>query len=68
VIGHEFSHILNGDMRLNIHLMGLLDGILGVTVSAASALRANSSMNHDFLSMTQRRIPTVGDSLGAKFR
>jgi Zn-dependent protease with chaperone function len=28
VIGHEFSHILNGDMRLNLHLVGLLHGIL----------------------------------------
>ncbi|RDH77984.1 peptidase M48 [Mycolicibacterium moriokaense] len=28
VIGHEFSHILNGDMRLNIRLIGLLSGIL----------------------------------------
>jgi Zn-dependent protease with chaperone function len=28
VIGHEFSHILNGDMRLNIRLMGLVFGIL----------------------------------------
>lgn len=28
VIGHEFSHILNGDMRLNIRLAGLLHGIL----------------------------------------
>ena len=28
VIGHEFSHILNGDMRLNMRLMGVLGGIL----------------------------------------
>jgi Zn-dependent protease with chaperone function len=28
VIGHEFSHILNGDMRLNVRLIGLLAGIL----------------------------------------
>lgn len=28
VIAHEFSHILNGDMRLNIRLLGLLNGIL----------------------------------------
>jgi Zn-dependent protease with chaperone function len=28
VIGHEFSHVLNGDMRLNIRLIGLLNGIL----------------------------------------
>jgi hypothetical protein len=28
VIAHEFSHILNGDMRLNIRLIGILNGIL----------------------------------------
>jgi Zn-dependent protease with chaperone function len=28
VIGHEFSHVLNGDMRLNVRLIGLLSGIL----------------------------------------
>ena len=28
VIAHEFSHILNGDMKLNLRLMGLLNGIL----------------------------------------
>jgi Zn-dependent protease with chaperone function len=28
VIGHEFSHILNGDMRLNIRMLGVLAGIV----------------------------------------
>ena len=28
VIAHEFSHILNGDMRLNLRLMGMIFGIL----------------------------------------
>jgi len=28
VVGHEFSHILNGDMRLNIQLLGLIAGIV----------------------------------------
>ena len=28
VIGHEFSHVLNGDMRLNIRLIGVVFGIL----------------------------------------
>jgi Zn-dependent protease with chaperone function len=28
VIGHEFSHVLHGDMRLNLRLIGLLHGIL----------------------------------------
>lgn len=27
VVGHEFSHILNGDMRLNVRLIGVLFGI-----------------------------------------
>jgi Zn-dependent protease with chaperone function len=28
VVGHEFSHILNGDMRLNVRLIGILAGIV----------------------------------------
>src|SRR5262249_2273093 len=28
VIGHEFSHILNGDMRLNMRLIGVVFGLL----------------------------------------
>jgi len=28
VIGHEFSHILNSDMRINVRMIGLLAGIL----------------------------------------
>lgn len=32
VIAHEFSHILNGDMRLNLRLIGILHGILLLTL------------------------------------
>jgi Zn-dependent protease with chaperone function len=32
VIAHEFSHILNGDMRLNLRLIGLLNGILVIGI------------------------------------
>jgi hypothetical protein len=28
VIGHEYSHILNGDMRVNVRLIAMLSGIL----------------------------------------
>lgn len=28
VVGHEFSHILNGDMRINMRLVSLLTGLL----------------------------------------
>ncbi len=32
VIGHEFSHILNGDMRLNVQLIGALHGIVFIYI------------------------------------
>jgi Zn-dependent protease with chaperone function len=40
VIAHEFSHILNGDMRLNIHLMGVLHGILLIGLIGYFTFRA----------------------------
>ena len=39
VIGHEFSHILHGDMRLNIRLIGILNGILFLTLIGGFLLR-----------------------------
>jgi Zn-dependent protease with chaperone function/uncharacterized tellurite resistance protein B-like protein len=39
VIAHEFSHVLNGDMRLNIRLMGLLFGLLVIALIARTVLR-----------------------------
>ncbi len=32
VVAHEFSHILNGDMRLNMHMIGVLYGIYMLSV------------------------------------
>jgi Zn-dependent protease with chaperone function len=32
VIGHEFSHILNGDMRLNLRIMGIIFGLLCLAI------------------------------------
>jgi len=45
VIGHEFSHILNGDMRLNLRLMGLIFGILCLTVVGRVLLRTRGKKN-----------------------
>lgn len=55
VIAHEFSHILNGDMRLNLRLMGLLHGILVIALIgyvlfrllAETSGRSSSSSNSD---------------------
>ncbi len=41
VIAHEFSHILNGDMRLNIRLMGVLHGILLIGIIGYFLLRSS---------------------------
>lgn len=39
VIAHEFSHILNGDMRINIRLIGILFGILAIGLIGRTVLR-----------------------------
>jgi len=44
VIAHEFSHILNGDMKLNIRLIGLLHGILLIAMLGYGLFRIASQM------------------------
>jgi len=41
VVAHEFSHILNGDMRLNIRLIGLLSGIMIIASIGNIILRSS---------------------------
>jgi Zn-dependent protease with chaperone function len=40
VVAHELSHVLNGDMRVNIRLIGLLQGILVIASLGYILLRA----------------------------
>ncbi len=46
VIAHEFSHIFNGDMRLNIRLMGVLNGILIIGLIGYYILYSTSYSRH----------------------
>jgi hypothetical protein len=39
VIAHEFSHILNGDMRLNIRMIGVIHGIVVVGLIGQTVVR-----------------------------
>lgn len=39
VIAHEFSHILHGDMRINIRLIALLNGILIIGIIGQGLMR-----------------------------
>ena len=47
VIAHEFSHILNGDMKLNVRLMGLLFGLLVIALIGRTVLRGASRVRGD---------------------
>ena len=52
VMAHEFSHILNGDMRLNIRMMGFLSGItilslIGVTIVRTMPYTSNRRSNNN---------------------
>lgn len=40
VVGHEFSHVLNGDMRLNVRLLASIFGIVCIAVFGRTLLRA----------------------------
>ncbi len=44
VMAHEFSHIRNGDIRLNLRLVGALYGILGVMLAAEMLLTVGYQM------------------------
>ena len=42
VIGHEYSHIFNGDMRINVRLMAVLAGILIIAQAGRVLMRSSS--------------------------
>lgn len=48
VIAHEFSHILNGDMRLNLRLIGILSGLLILSQIGYWAFRLSSSSKRGY--------------------
>jgi Zn-dependent protease with chaperone function len=58
VIGHEFSHILNGDMKLNIQLMGVLFGILCLATVGRVLLYVRSGNSRD-----KNPLPLIGFAL-----
>jgi len=61
VMAHEFSHILNGDMRLNIQLIGLLNGILIIGVAGLGVMR---SVRYMAIGSTMSRGSRRGNNAG----
>ena len=56
VIAHEFSHILNGDMRLNMQLMGWVFGLFVVALIGRMILQLRAAAT----GAAQRRSSLVG--------
>ena len=54
IIAHEFSHIFNGDMRINIHMMGTTFGIMVIAI-----------LGRKFLSASRYRISSSRDNNGS---
>jgi Zn-dependent protease with chaperone function len=46
VIAHEFSHVLNGDMRLNSRLLGWVFGLLVVAIAMRIFLQSGGGRSH----------------------
>ena len=44
-MGHEFSHILNGDMRLNLRLIGIVYGILVLAILGYYVMRIGGMLS-----------------------
>ena len=66
VIGHEFSHILNGDMRLNIRLIGILFGIFCIATIGRIMLQTGNSRDKNPLPFIGLLLLAIG-SLGLLF-
>ena len=57
VVAHEFSHILNGDMRLNIRMMGVLFGIMVLALIGRLVVRG--SRHGRLLSRRDKNAPAI---------
>ncbi|HHH14063.1 MAG TPA: hypothetical protein ENJ98_07480, partial [Thiolapillus brandeum] len=64
VVAHEFSHIVNGDMRLNIRLIGILFGILMVALIGRLLLRWGAIASHSRSRDSNGGVPLVVLGLG----
>ena len=68
VIAHEFSHVANGDMRLNIRLMGVLFGILMISLIGRKVLYLGGSRDRNAAAvMVAALVALVVGSIGMFF-
>lgn len=61
VIAHEFSHIYNGDMRLNTQLVAIVHGILVIELLGDSIANGSNSLNDN---VGRNKVGAVGVFIG----
>ncbi|MDR1888323.1 MAG: M48 family metallopeptidase [Zoogloeaceae bacterium] len=66
VIGHEISHIVNGDTRLNLWLIGILHGIFCLTLAGRSISSRSQGKNISFIILLDVLLFIIG-SIGLFF-
>ncbi|HUL92119.1 MAG TPA: M48 family metalloprotease, partial [Burkholderiales bacterium] len=63
VVAHEFSHILNGDTRLNMRLMGLAHGLFWPTIVGRILLRGSAEAPAMGESILDENVPDLNRPL-----
>lgn len=64
VIGHEFSHILNSDIRINLRMVAVLAGILAVGKVGEYLLHSSSRSSRSYSSRNKgNALPVLGLAL-----
>lgn len=66
IIGHEFSHIANGDMRLDLRIMGVLFGIVCLSVIGQVLLYSRGGRDRNPLFLLGLALIVIG-SIGVFF-
>ena len=64
VIAHEFSHILNGDVRINLRLIAILHGILFLGMLGYGILRGVGHGRRTSSSGNNSALPVIGLAVG----
>lgn len=67
VIGHEYSHILNGDMRLNVRLMAMLAGLVMIGQIGRFLMASSYHRGHSRSMRSDARIGMASFALGLVF-
>jgi Zn-dependent protease with chaperone function len=64
VIAHEFSHILNGDMRLNMRIAGIVHGLYSITLMSYAMMSFGEDRETKSINIVQIMVDLVRGVIG----